>query len=91
MTDQKIEPLAVPLSKGHLLVGVSQSSFYAKWIGEGWVKPVDLGGRGQSVLVEEVRAAMRKRAEAIRSGEIVPPIRSARGRSKASVVAAGST
>jgi hypothetical protein len=80
VSDQIIEPLAVPVAKGHLLVGGSQSSFYKIWIGEGWVKPVDLGGRGQSVIVEEVKAAMRKRAEAIRSGAIVPPIRSARGR-----------
>jgi hypothetical protein len=83
VADQITEPLAVPVSKGHLLVGVSQSSFYAKWIGEGWVMPVDLGGRGQSVIVDEVRAAMRKRAEGIRSGAIVPPIRSARGKKAA--------
>jgi hypothetical protein len=83
VTDQVIEPLAVPVSKGHQLVGGSQSSFYKIWIGEGWVKPVDLGGRGQSVIVEEVKAAMIKRAEAIRSGEIVPPIRSSRGQRRA--------
>lgn len=82
MADQISEPFAVPLSKGHLLVGVSKSCFYAKWIGEGWIKPVDLGGRGQSVIVEEVKAAMQKRAEAIRSGEIIPPIRSARGKKR---------
>lgn len=83
MADQtivEVEPIAVPLSKGHELVGVSQSSFYKIWIGEGWVEPVDLGGRGQSLLVAEVRAAAIKRAEAIRSGAIVPPIRSARGK-----------
>jgi hypothetical protein len=80
VTDQTIEPLAVPITKGHQLVGGSQSSFYKTWIGEGWVKPVDLGGRGQCVIVAEVKAAMLKRAEAIRSGEIVPPIRSARGK-----------
>jgi hypothetical protein len=83
VTDQIIEPLAVPLSKGHLLVGCSQSAFYDKWIGEGWIKPVDLGGRGRSVIVEEVKAAMHKRAEAIRSGAIIPPIRTARGRTAA--------
>jgi hypothetical protein len=83
VTDQTIEPIAVPLSKGHLLVGCSQSSFYKTWIGEGWVQPVDLGGRGESVIIDEVRAAMRKRADAIRSGTIVPPIRSARGKKQA--------
>lgn len=81
--NQAIEPIAVPISKGHLLVGCSQSSFYKIWIGEGWVKSVDLGGRGESVLVSEVRAAALKRAEAIRAGEIVPPVRSARGRRSA--------
>jgi hypothetical protein len=83
VTDQIIEPLAVPVAKGHLLVGGSQSSFYKIWIGEGWVKPVDLGGRGQSVIVDEVKAAMRRRADAIRCGEIIPPIRSARGKKQA--------
>jgi hypothetical protein len=75
-----IEPLAVPVAKAHLLVGCSQSTFYKIWVGEGWISPVDLGGRGQSVIVDEVREAMRKRAEAIRAGAIVPPIRSARGK-----------
>jgi hypothetical protein len=80
VTDQTIEPIAIPISKAHLMVGCSQSTFYKFWIGEGLVKPVDLGGRGQSVIVDEVKAAMLKRAEAIRSGAIVPPIRSARGK-----------
>ena len=84
-TEQIIEPLAVPLSKGHLLVGCSSSAFYKTWLGEGWVKSVDLGGRGESVIVEEVKAAMRKRAEAIRTGKIIPPIRSARRAPRATV------
>lgn len=88
MKDQAIEPIAVPISKGHLLVGCSQSSFYKIWIGEGWVRPVDLGGRGESVLVSEVREAALKRAEAIRAGNIIPPVRSARGRRSAQSVAA---
>jgi hypothetical protein len=78
-----IEPLAVPVAKAHLLIGCSQSTFYKIWIHEGWVAPVDLGGRGRSVIVDELRAAMQKRAEAIRAGAIVPPIRSARGKRKA--------
>jgi hypothetical protein len=72
-----IDPLAVPVSQAHKLVGGSRSQFYKVWIGEGWVKPIDLGGRGESVIVREVEDAIRHRAEQIRSGTVKPPKRAA--------------
>lgn len=75
------EPLTVPLQNAHELLGSgSRSQFRKTFVDTGLVVPVDMGARGLSVLVDEVRAAVRKRADMIRSGEIVPPIRSARGK-----------
>jgi hypothetical protein len=72
-----VEPVSIPASRGFEITGGSKSDFYKTWIGEGWVKPVDLGCRGQSVIVAEVKAAVLKRTEMIRSGEIQPRVRNA--------------
>ncbi len=70
-----IEPIAVPLMAAGDLVGCSRTQFKKIFVDEGLVRPVDLGARGLSVIVSELRDAVHKRAEAIRSGAIVPPIR----------------
>lgn len=75
--DQSIKKVAVPAAQGHHITGGSKSGFYKIWIGEGWVKPVDLGCRGQSVIVAEVEAAILKRAEMVRAGQIPSSIRNA--------------
>jgi hypothetical protein len=71
----QINPIAMPLMRAHELVGCSRTNFKKIFVDEGWVKPVDMGARGLSVIVAEVEDAVRKRAAMIRSGEIVPPIR----------------
>jgi hypothetical protein len=76
--DTPLAPIAVPVSQAHKLVGGSRSQFYKVWIAQGWIKPIDLGGRGASVIVDEVKQAVRNRAEQIRSGAVTPPKRSAR-------------
>jgi hypothetical protein len=81
MERQVINPLTVPLMNAHELVGSgSRTQFKKVFVDSGLVKPVDMGARGLSVIVEEVKDAVRKRAEAIRSGEIIPPVRSSRGK-----------
>jgi hypothetical protein len=90
MTEQikPAEPVAIPLVRAHELVGCSRTQFAKIWVESGLIQPVDLGGRGRSVILAELQAAIKKRTEAIRSGEIVPPIRSARGRRTAQPTAA---
>jgi hypothetical protein len=75
------KPISIPLVRAHELLGSgSRTQFKKIFVDSGLVTPVDLGGRGLSVIVAELEAAVQKRAEAIRSGEIIPPVRSARGR-----------
>jgi hypothetical protein len=76
----QVKPIAIPLMHAHQLVGCARTQFKKIFVDEGWVKPVDMGARGLSVIVAEVEEAVRKRAAMIRSGEIVPPIRSSRGK-----------
>lgn len=77
----QIKPITVPLMNAHHLVGSgSRTQFKKVFVDSGLVKPVDMGARGLSVIVAEVEDAVRKRAAMIRSGEIVPPIRSSRGK-----------
>jgi hypothetical protein len=77
---EQIKPIAIPLQDAHQLVGCARTQFKKIFVDEGWVKPVDMGARGLSVIVAEVEEAVRKRAAMIRSGEIVPPVRSSRGK-----------
>lgn len=79
----QLKPIAIPLARAHELVGCSRTQFSKVWVDGGLVKPLDMGGRGLSVLLSELETAIEKRAAAIRSGELVPPIRSSRGRAKA--------
>lgn len=80
MIDQ-IKPLTVPLVSAHQLLGSgSRTQFKKMFVDTGLVEPVDMGARGLSVIVAEVEEAVVKRAAMIRSGEIVPPIRSSRGK-----------
>jgi hypothetical protein len=79
-----IKPISIPLVRAHELVGAgSRTQFKKIFVDTGLVEPVDMGARGLSVLVAEVEDAVRKRAAMIRSGEIVPPIRSSRGKKAA--------
>ena len=89
MTDQtQPKPLSVPLARAHEVVGgISRTQFAKVYVHSGEVEPVDLGARGLSVFVDELEAAVRRRAEKIRSGELVPPIRSSRGKKRALVTA----
>jgi predicted DNA-binding transcriptional regulator AlpA len=57
-----IEKMAVSIPQAAQIVGVSRAKFYSMWINEGLVKPVDLGARGRSVLLEELKAAIYARA-----------------------------
>ncbi len=77
MIDQ-LKPIAIPLMRAHQLVGSSRTQIKKIFVDGGLVDPVDMGARGLSVIVSEVEEAVRKRAAMIRSGEIVPPIRSSR-------------
>jgi hypothetical protein len=82
--DQIKPPLTVSLTKAHEFLGAgSRTQFKKTWVDSGLVKPVDMGGRGLSIIVAELEEAVRKRAEMIRSGELVPPIRSSRGKKAA--------
>jgi predicted DNA-binding transcriptional regulator AlpA len=75
-----VKPIAIPLMQAHQLVGCSRTQFKKIFVDEHLIKPVDMGARGLSVIVTEVEEAVRKRTAMIRSGEIVPPIRSSRGK-----------
>jgi hypothetical protein len=78
-----IKRLTMPLVEAHELVGSgSRTQFKKIFVDSGLVKPVDMGARGLSVIIAEVEDAVRKRADMIRSGELVPPIRTAKGRKK---------
>ena len=79
MIDQ-VKPIAIPLMQAHELVGCSRTQFKKIFVDGGLIQPADMGARGLSVIVAEVEDAVRKRAAMIRSGEIVPPIRSSRGK-----------
>jgi hypothetical protein len=80
----QVKPIAIPLMQAHLLVGSSRTQFKKIFVDGGLIDPVDMGARGLSVIVAEVEEAVRKRAAMIRSGEIIPPIRSSRGKRTAS-------
>jgi hypothetical protein len=87
VTDQ-IRPLTVPLVSAHELVGSgSRTQFKKVFVDSGLVKPVDMGARGLSVIVAEVEDAVRKRAEMIRSGALIAPIRSSRGKKQQTAAA----
>jgi predicted DNA-binding transcriptional regulator AlpA len=58
MNDPVIEPIAIPIRKAAEIVGCSRPQFYKHWIGRGLVKPVDLGARGKSIILEQLRAAI---------------------------------
>jgi hypothetical protein len=76
----QIKPIAIPLMQAHQLVGCSRTQFKKIFVDGDLIEPVDMGARGLSVIVAEVEEAVRKRAAMIRSGEIVPPVRSSRGK-----------
>jgi predicted DNA-binding transcriptional regulator AlpA len=61
-----IEKLAVSIPQAAQIVGVSRAKFYAMWVNQGLVTPVDLGARGRSVLMDELRAAVNARAQLAR-------------------------
>jgi hypothetical protein len=74
----QMEPIAVSCRRAAELIGCSRPSFYKHWIAQGWIRTVDLAGRGQCVLVSELRAAVEKRAADQASGAVVPPQRTGR-------------
>jgi hypothetical protein len=76
----QVKPIAIPLMQAHQLVGCSRTQFKKIFVDGDLIEPVDMGARGLSVIVAEVEDAVRKRAAMIRSGEIIPPIRSSRGK-----------
>lgn len=80
---EQVKPISIPLMRAHELVGCSRTQFKKIFVDGGLIDPVDMGARGLSVIVAEVEVAIHKRAEAIRSGAIVPPIRSSRGKRQA--------
>jgi hypothetical protein len=78
---EQIKPITVPLARAHELLGSgTRTQFKKVFVDTGLIQPVDMGGRGLSVIVSELEAAVLKRAEAIRTGSLVPPIRNSRGR-----------
>jgi hypothetical protein len=77
---EQIKPIAIPLMQAHQLVGCSRTQFKKIFVDGDLIVPIDLGGRGLSIIVAEVEDAVLKRAAMIRSGELVPPIRSSRGK-----------
>ena len=81
MEDQlPMEPIAVSCRRAAELIGCSRPSFYKHWIALGWIQTVDLGARGQCVLIEDLKAAVQKRKEDQASGALVPPKRAGRPR-----------
>lgn len=58
-----IEPIAVSIPQAAQIVGVSRAKFYQHWINGGLVQPVDLGARGRSVRLDELRAAVQTLAQ----------------------------
>jgi hypothetical protein len=52
------EPLAVSVCRAAELVGVSRAQFYKKWVNAGLVPLIDLGARGKSVRVADLRAVV---------------------------------
>ncbi len=78
---ESLKPITVPLMNAHELVGSgSRTQFKKVFVDTGLVKPIDMGARGLSVIVAEVEAAVLKRAEDIRSGKLVAPVRNSRGK-----------
>jgi hypothetical protein len=84
---ETVKRITIPLNEAHQLVGSSRTQFKKIFVDGGLIDPVDMGARGLSVIVAEVEEAVRKRAAMIRSGEIVPPIRSSRGKRAAAAAA----
>jgi predicted DNA-binding transcriptional regulator AlpA len=62
-----VEKLAVSIPEAAQIVGVSRARFYKLWVHEGLITPVDLGARGNSVILDDLRAALQKRREVIGS------------------------
>jgi hypothetical protein len=75
----EIKPITVPLMRAHELLGSgSRSQFKKVYVDTGLVKPIDVGARGLSVVIDEVHAAVRQRIADIRSGKIAPSPRTSR-------------
>lgn len=56
------DSIAVPCRKAAQLVGISRTQFYKRFVWTNLVQTYDLGGRGRSVKVDELRAAVEKLA-----------------------------
>jgi hypothetical protein len=58
MKDFPTEAIAVPVRRAAELVGVSRAQFYKVWVNGGLVRLIDLGARGKSVRVDDLRAVV---------------------------------
>jgi hypothetical protein len=63
MNELPTEPIAVSVRRAAQLVGVSRAQFYKAWINGGLVKLIDLGARGKSVRVDDLRSVIAAKAE----------------------------
>lgn len=55
-------PLAVSIARAAEMIGISRSQIYKEFIWTGELPTADLGARGKSVLVDDLQAAIRRRA-----------------------------
>jgi predicted DNA-binding transcriptional regulator AlpA len=58
-----VERIALSIPEAAQRVGISRAKFYKTWVGGGLVKTVDLGARGQSVLIKELDAAVERHVQ----------------------------
>lgn len=60
MSEGSIPPdqIALPISKAAALVGLSRVQFYRKFVWSGLLPTYDIGARGRSVKVHELRAVV---------------------------------
>jgi len=61
--------IAVPVRRAAEMVGVSRAQFYKVWVHGGLVKLIDVGARGKSVRVDDLRAVVADRQSAVAKGE----------------------
>jgi hypothetical protein len=57
-----MDKIAAPIPEAAALVGLGVSTLRRLYIKTGLVVPVDLGGRGLSILLDDLRAAIKRRA-----------------------------
>jgi hypothetical protein len=62
MNDFPTDQIAVTVRRAAELVGVSRAQFYKVWIHGGLVKLIDLGARGKSVRVADLRSVVASKA-----------------------------